>query len=171
MHRAERQANGGDTSQHARGDWDERQNQHAQRAEKPQQQRGDHHHCDDRQSLRVATNCVAGLDGENAGPGDQQAELLRAALFDDRRETLTYIPKYDFLRIDVEARRFGLRDQQRAFAVARKPHAVALRRPALAFKLFDEVNEFPGRIFRQHALHQHAQRRIQHVEIVVHRLA
>ena len=48
-----------------------------------------------------------------------------------------------------KAWRFSLRDQQSAFTVARKPHAVALCRTGFALELFDQVNEFAGRILRR----------------------
>ena len=171
MYRAERQTHRRDARQHPGGNGDKRQNQHAWRAKKPQQQCGDHDYGDNRQSLGITAYCVASFDGEYAGACHQQAELRRAGFFFDRREMGTNIAQYDFLRVDVKTRRFGLCHQQRAIAVARKPYAVTLGRPALSLELFDEMNKFARGIFRQHALHQHAQRRIKHVEIIVHGLA
>ena len=75
--------------------------------------------------------------------------------------------KRPFLRIDVEAGRAGLRNQQCARAIGGEPDAVALVRPALTLQPVDQLQHLAGRIARQQFANQHAGRRIQQIELSI----
>ena len=72
-----------------------------------------------------------------------------------------------FLRIDVEAGRARLRDQQCATAVRGKPHALAFVRPSLPLQSVDHLQHLAGGVARQEITDQHAGRRGQQVELLL----
>jgi hypothetical protein len=71
------------------------------------------------------------------------------------------------LRVDIEPRRAGLRDEQRPGAVAREPYAVARFRTHLPFELLDDLQQLAGGIGGQGAPHQHPGGRIEQREVLL----
>ena len=158
VHRAECKADRRDAGHRAARYRHQRQRQHSQGPIDEQQGRADQQRPEQGKAHRIALDAGAALHRKDARSGDDEPCSLGVLFRHRGLEGGANLRQRLFLRIDVEAGRARLRNQQRAGTVGGKPDAVALVRSALALQSVDQLQHLPGRVARQQIACQHAGR-------------
>ena len=143
------QTHGGNTGQNPARHRNQCQRQHAHRSINEQQHCSDQQRAEHGKAHGVMLDAGTTFNRKHARPGHDQTRTGNLQLHHDFVEGSTNPRQGLLLRIDVEAGRAGLRDQQRARTVGRKPDAIAFIRPALPLQAIDQLQHFAGWVARQ----------------------